>query len=231
MNKEPIILERLLPYLIANYSYTTGKGFMHGKMGGVLFFFMYAKYSGHEIYSDLGDMLMDDVYSSIDNEMLINFETGICGIGWGIEYMIRTGLVAGNSDEILESIDKKVMEMEPCRLQDHTFKTGLGGILFYVVARLKSFDRKGAPLPFDNYYLQNLHAAVNRPGIVLNDDNIPAETLRDFNSIMGGKNGYEIPTIPDFIFNELPKDLKAISDHPLGISKGLTGVAIKQILQ
>lgn len=226
-NEETPILDRLIPYMLSNYNYTSGKGLMHGKMGGVLFFSLYSKFSGNEIYVDYADMLMEDIYESLNRDMTVGFEVGLCGIGWCIEYMVRNGLIEGNTDEALEDIDRRVMEWDPVRIQDYSFDSGLEGILYYVIARMKSFERTTTPQPFDRNYLSRLHDTVNRPEY---KDNIIPGLAEEFNRIMLGKVDFETkPSIPDFFFKNLPQDIKSISDYPLGILKGLTGVAIKEI--
>ena len=84
-------------------------------------------------------MLMEDIYNNINEEIPIDFETGLCGIGWGIEYLLQNKLVNGNSDEILaEYRPEKIMERAPLRIYDYSMENGLGGILLYVNARIKS---------------------------------------------------------------------------------------------
>lgn len=230
-NEETPLIDRLLPYLLTNYPFTAGNGLVHGKMGGVLFFALYSKYSGNEIYIDYAGMLMEDIYESLNKEMPVSFETGLCGIGWCIEYMVKNSIMEGNTDEALEDIDHKIMEWDPARMSDRSFKTGLGGILFYVVTRLQSFDRGSGPYPFDGEYLTKLLAAVNSIKFS-EEDNVPSNLIKEFNDIMSGKIDFDkLPVLPQFLFEGLPEDMRTISDHPLGISKGLTGVALKEIMR
>ena len=103
------LIEKLLAFLLTNYNYASGIGLMHGKMGGVLFFFQYAHYTGNDIYEEYAEMLMEDIYCKINKEIPVDFETGLCGIGWGIEYLIQNRLINGNSDEILANIEKDLL--------------------------------------------------------------------------------------------------------------------------
>lgn len=229
MTQKLPLMERLLPYLLSNYNYASGKGLMHGKMGGVLFFSLYSKRSGNEIYVDYANMLMEDIYESLNRDMTVGFEVGLCGIGWCIEYMVRNGLIEGNTDEALEDIDRRVMEWDPALIRDYSFDSGMEGILYYVIARMKSFERTATPQPFDRDYLGRLHDAVKHPEY--KDRRIPG-LAEEFNRIMLCNIDFETkPSIPDFFFKDLPQDIKSISDYPLGILKGLTGVAIKEIIR
>lgn len=129
-------LDRLLPCLLINYPYASGNRLVHGKMGGVLFFLLYSNFNGNKIYEDFADMLMKDIYEEFNKEMPVSFDIGLCGFGWSIEYLVQNGYIEGNTDDTLENIDKKIMEWDPVRISDHPLNTGLGGILFYVVARM-----------------------------------------------------------------------------------------------
>jgi len=220
------LTERILAFLLANYNYASRQGLMHGKMGGVLFFFLYARYTKNQIYEEYAEMLMEDVYNKINQEVPINFEMGLCGIGWCIEYMIRNKLINGNSDAILIDIDKKIMSMDPMRIDDFSMKTGLGGILLYVNARIKSYERD---MPFDKKYLMGLEEKVD---LLITDDDIFKENINDFKKIMDGDIDYNSSlALPNFLFGELPTKIDKVSDYPLGIHKGLTGVVLKSIIE
>lgn len=138
-----------------NACFTSDSGLFRGKMGFVVYFSHYAKNTGYAIYEALIDRLFDEIYSSLDGRTPINLEAGLCGIGWGIEYLIHQGFVKGNADELLEDIDSQIMERNPLYIKDYSFRTGLSGILYYVMIRLSS-PRDTPKLPFENSYLQNL---------------------------------------------------------------------------
>lgn len=224
IQKAPLF-ERILPFMLTNYSYASGLGLMHGKMGGVLFFFMYARYIENKIYEEYAEMLMEDIYNEMHENLLVNFETGLCGIGWCIEYMIRNKLIDGNTDDILKNIDEKIMSRDPLRINDFSMKTGLGGILLYVNARIKSYERD---MPFDQKYLKELEEKVST---LVVEDNLFKETIEEFKKIRTGNINYDYSLdLPDFLFGELPNEIDKISDYPLGIHSGLTGIVLKSIV-
>lgn len=224
IQKAPLF-ERILPFMLTNYSYASGLGLMHGKMGGVLFFFMYARYIENKIYEEYAEMLMEDIYNEMHENLLVNFETGLCGIGWCIEYMIRNKLIDGNTDDILKNIDEKIMSIDPLRINDFSMKTGLGGILLYVNARIKSYERD---MPFDQKYLKELEEKVST---LVVEDNLFKETIEEFKKIRTGNINYDYSLdLPDFLFGELPNEIDKISDYPLGIHSGLTGIVLKSIV-
>ena len=138
-----------------NACFTSDSGLFRGKMGFVVYFSHYVLNTGYTVYEKLIDRLLDDIYSNLNRSIPINIETGLCGIGWGIEYLIHKGFVKGNTDELLEEVDFQIMERNPLYVKDYSFRTGLGGILYYVMIRLSS-PRDTQRLPFEDSYLQNL---------------------------------------------------------------------------
>lgn len=216
--------EKILSFLIVNYRYASGIGLMHGKMGGVLFFLLYARHTGITEYEKYAEMLMKDIYREINEVTPVSFATGLCGIGWGIEFLIQNKLIGGDSDEILADIDDKIMERSPLRIKDYSLEKGLGGILFYVNARIKSYDRK---MPFDIKYLAELEMKTKTFPIT---NHFVNSQINDFKDIMAGHIDYKTKAIlPDFLFGKIPDQVSNISDCPLGIYNGLTGFLLKDL--
>lgn len=151
--EDDILLERIANHLIIQTSAMDDVGLYYGKMGIVLFFAHYARYTGCSVYEDFADELLGEVIENISDELPINMRTGLCGIGWGIEYLIQNHFMEGNSDEILSELDEKIMERDLRRIKDLSFDTGLEGISCYVRMRLKSPRKESTKLPFDSTYL------------------------------------------------------------------------------
>jgi hypothetical protein len=59
--------------------------------------------------------------------MPFSLDKGLTGIGWGIEYLIQNGSVKGESVEICEEIDYRIMETDPKRITDFSLETGFEG--------------------------------------------------------------------------------------------------------
>jgi hypothetical protein len=126
----------------------------HGKMGIVLSFAHYARYTGETIYEEFADELLGELINDINDEVPINFENGLCGIGWGIEHLIENGFIKGNSDEILVEIDNKIMEWDISRIKDRSIKSGLAGLYHYVSKRINSTNNHRIVAPFDEKYIR-----------------------------------------------------------------------------
>ena len=123
-------------------------------MGIVLFFAHYARFTNCSIYDDFAGELIDDIFEDIDDELPINFESGLCAIGWGIEYLLKNGFLEDCSSEILSEIDKKIKEKDLTRISDISVKTGLKGISDYIYKRTNSLDRSLNIVSFDEKYLK-----------------------------------------------------------------------------
>jgi hypothetical protein len=165
-----ILLKRIVNHQILNASNCPNLGLFDGKMGCVIFFFHYARYTGESLYEDFAGELLDEIYEDIHTETPFDFLNGLLGIGFGIEYLIHQKFVKGNGDEILIDIDKKIMERNPCNITDHSMETGFEGMAWYILSRLCS----SKTTPFEATYLNNfqyscscLYLKENTEGIQL----------------------------------------------------------------
>lgn len=94
-------------------------GLFDGKMGYCIYFYILGKYDKENKYSHVAENLMEKIYSNIINISDIEVDTGLAGIGWGIDYLIKEGYVSGDVNVILEDIDdcifKKLNNWDYCR--------------------------------------------------------------------------------------------------------------------
>ena len=153
------LLQRLCNDLILRSSYLDSLGLQQGKMGAVLFFFHYARYTGTTLYENYAEELFDEVYNDVNKGIAYGFANGLCGIGWAVEYLVKHNFIEGNTDEALEEIDRQVMVYDPTRLTDYSFANGLDGIVCYVLSRLLSPRAPEISLPFDERYRKELYLA------------------------------------------------------------------------
>ena len=209
MNMKNItLLSRIARHILIHSSFLQDPGLYHGKMGIVLFLVHYARYSNEMIYEDFADILLDDIFKQTNIHLPINLENGLCGIGWGIEYLLQHNFMEGDSDEILVDIDHKVMERNLNYVIDLSINTGLKGILSYVDKRLKSSCRNKHKEVFDEYYLDSVRRS---------EEKIHFSTLDDYLMLSS-------------IWNILPAD-DNISEWNLGLYNGCAGYGLKLILE
>ena len=203
--KENKLLQQIADHLILNASTSSNIGLYHGKIGAVLFFAHYARYTENKLYDDFSGVLLDDVYKEIHLGLPIDFENGLCGIGWAIEYLLQKGFMKGDSDEALRDIDKKIMEYNLKRIENLDVCTGLTGISYYIHTRLHSPCRKSKNPPFDTTY------------------------LTDWNSV---KDNIIIPDNDQILQDILPKKLRGTDflSWELGLNTGCIGKGLKILL-
>ena len=231
MEQNSSLPNRLIPHLILNYRFAPNAGLLNGKMGGVVFFGQYARYTGKSYFRAYAEELLDEVFDMAHENVPIDFVDGLCGIGWGIEYLLRHSLMEGDADEVLEDIDKKIVERDPLYVRDLSLHTGVRGILMYVAARL-SHVRTNDYRPFPSEYLERLQQRL--AGISPSDPELTAafkEMIRLFDTGISDTEAGTIPlTITDEFYGTLPVNFKSLTASPIGIYQGLTGVAFKSIL-
>ena len=116
--------ERITHHLMLNAYFNPDLGLFHGQMGTVLAMSEYSKYANNEVYFDVASCLLDNIAGKMHKNLLFSFASGLSGIGWGIEYLIQYGFVEGESVEICEEIDRKIMETDPRRILDFSLDTG-----------------------------------------------------------------------------------------------------------
>lgn len=135
---------------------------INGQMGTAIFFAFLSRVCDNHWYEDFASELLDSVISNTNISMPVNFAYGLCGIGWGIEFLKHHGFLEDDTDEILSEIDAAVMERDVRRITDSSFETGMGGICAYVSSRLSSKRKNSGFNPFDPIYLSDLETSATR---------------------------------------------------------------------
>ena len=130
------LLERIANHLIINSSFLDDLGLFHGKMGIVIFFYHYSRYTNEPMYELLGENLIENIYENIHENMPVTMDKGLCGIAWGLCSLLEDDFLEGDADDVLSDIDNKIMERDPIRITDLSFNTGLEGIWCYVQKRI-----------------------------------------------------------------------------------------------
>lgn len=195
------ILRRIANHLLLHTSFIDDVGLYHGKMGVVLFFAHYSRYAKINLYDDFAKEMLEDIFSNIPRNIPINLEEGICGLGWGIEYLMSNGFLFLDDCSILYEIDRLIMERDLKYVSDFSLERGLSGISAYIRERLKSTDNA-----FDSLYI-NAWKLLNRSEDFNDDEKILFHIL-DF----------------EYDINNLPLD-------SFGLSKGCAGIGLDLILK
>lgn len=215
-------LQRIARHLMLRGSFIDKLGLYDGKMGIVLFFMNYSRYTGCKIYERFAGELIDEIYEEIHVDYSLNFGNGLAGIGWGMEYLIRNGFVKANPDEVLKELDDRILERDVRRVKDHSMENGLRGIATYVISRCAGRDYPGT---FEDYIIDLLQALqASSP-----DDK---ENFRLADILQAILNGEEASNEMDFLSGFISKihikdPLNFIVGRNLGIRGGHAGIGLK----
>lgn len=117
------------------YSYhIENKGFINGKMGIAFFLYHCARYTKDMEYNDFADDIIDDILATIDR-ISYDFENGLTGIGWAVNYLMRNGFLDGDPNDALQYVDDKVFQYAHIG----NIQNGLSGQGLYLLSRIRDF--------------------------------------------------------------------------------------------
>ncbi len=204
-------------------------GLIDGKMGISILFFHYAKLTENPVFEDFAGDLLDDIWDNINKKQPIGFSTGLCGIAWGIEYLLQNGFVEGDGNSICEEIDKKIMAIDPRRLSDNSLDSGLEGILHYVLSRISGAIKQKNQIPFGDIYIHDLAYALKASFF---EDRTIEKNKHFLQFISFLEENYSIEYLFDIkSFIEVPDiKVKEINSVAIGLRNGLAGYLLNQII-
>ncbi len=223
-------LRQIARHIALHSCSTADIGLFYGRMGHLLFLYHYAKYAGDVVSEELAGYLLDDLCKNLNTSLPVNMESGYCGIAWGIAYLMRHGFVEGDPDEVLEDLDKKIMERDPKRISDWTFDRGLAGILFYVSTRLMFAEENNRKSYFDPEYLTGLADKVREvlslPDFTKQDD---ADILLEYSAyILRNQLVLHPIGLSDFICVRIPAE-EELERMPSGLLNGSAGMGLNML--
>lgn len=131
-----------IPQLVQNQKLVgTNNGLLNGNTGLAIFLYHFSRESHDTNCEEAADNLLDKVFEGITNAVPTDFENGLAGIGWGIQYLINKGFANGDTNEILQEVDTKVYRIlcDPL-LASFELTNGIIGYLYYLNSRLNVAD-------------------------------------------------------------------------------------------
>lgn len=173
----------LVNYLALQAAQIPDSGLYHGRMGIILSLYCHGiVQNNHSLCDYASDILQNMTTDYYDGD--ISIENGLSGLGLGFTLLYKAGMFKDNLNDILYEIDKKIMSVDPRRMEDHSFREGAFGVLFYIRTRL-SIDQVCVSLHKD--YIKELEASLekNDCGVVrremfLNSLRQPAWDMGDY---------------------------------------------------
>lgn len=139
--------QKWIHHLMLHSRDITDIGLFSGKFGIALVLFKYAKHNKSRAIQLLAESLIEEVLHSLGEKISLDLATGLCGIGWGIEYLLQNRFMKGDSLDICEVIDKKIVMENPLFIDDVSLDTGLEGKLHYILAHIQGTRERGVPFP------------------------------------------------------------------------------------
>ena len=221
------LLQRIANHLIINSSFLDNLGLFHGKMGIVIFFYHYSRYTNNPLYEEFAGELLDEIFEEIHDRLLIDFENGYLGIGWGIEYLAEQKFISGDTNDILEEIDKKVMERDVRRITDVSLNTGLERILHYFLTRLQNNNH---PIHlFDKEYLNDLSKTINNINKKMISESLLSLINHYHQCITSKQSNYKPLDYFTSFYSEVALENNKLHEWKLGLVNGCAGVGLKCI--
>lgn len=218
--------QRILHALMLRTYSLNDVGLMSGKMGVLLALANYNRLVLSDVYEDFADELMDEILSKIHKLLPLGLGNGLCGVAWGVEFLIQNGLMEGVGVEICEDIDRKIMETDPRRIVDVTLERGLEGVLHYVLAHIKGSFRQQSALPFDETYRADLFQAIQALSNQAVSEKMQ-ELVADYIHFYERQAEPEYELSLDEFVGTYNLDERQLSSCPLGLGCGLAGVLFK----
>lgn len=106
-------------------------------MGIVIALFHYGRLYSEQSCEEIAGELLDEVCEHLDYSMPISFGDGLCGIGWGIEYLVQHRYVEGDTDETLKEIDLCVARcIHVYGISGLSLQNGIVGLGRYMLIRI-----------------------------------------------------------------------------------------------
>lgn len=115
----------------------------HAQMGYILFLYVYARNRGDKEMGKRADSLLDYLLSQIHEGIPIGLENGLCGIAFGLLFLLRNNYVEGDEEIVMKQIDC-FLRKRYTELEEEDFFTGRAGIDFYFQCRDKGVKEEGA---------------------------------------------------------------------------------------
>jgi len=153
-------LERIVRHLMIYSVSLDNIGLMNGKTGITLFFYHLHRVTNNDNHLRFANELTQEIISKLDYKIPRTFFDGLIGIAWGFDYLFRNNFIDFDDEEILEELDKALLEINISNLYDESFSTGVRGIAYYLASRCSGKEK--IPFPFYQEYIHVLIDRLNR---------------------------------------------------------------------
>lgn len=110
-------------------------GLFNGKIGKIIFFYHYAKFTNSQLYEEFADELLEELIDDLHDQLPVSFSRGLIGIGWGLAYLQSKGFIEADVKESYEIFDHLLLLFQFSEMKDQSLDTGLLGFSTYLQMR------------------------------------------------------------------------------------------------
>jgi hypothetical protein len=100
-------LRKIANILYINIQNINSYSLLNGKLGVLIFFYHYFRYSKIEAYNKFADYLLDETIENLERMNL----SDLIDFKWSIEYLIQNKFVEGDPEEVLEDINIRITSL------------------------------------------------------------------------------------------------------------------------
>jgi|GEM_PF-703661 len=123
-----------------HYAKTKTLGLFAGQSGISLYLFNYFKLTNNSIFEDLAYEILENIANKIkETSSNYSFVSGLCGIGWFIEYLAQNQFIENNTEELLSDIDD-LFKNSIFNLLDFSLTNGMISYGMYFLSRITNPD-------------------------------------------------------------------------------------------
>lgn len=139
---------KIIDEILSSHSKNTNIGLLNGKTGLCLYYFILNR-GDNDV--NLAQNLLDNVISNLKiGSTDTTFATGLSGISWAIEFLIRNCYINGDPEEVVYELDNNIFKnIAYSILNKADFESGILGYLFYYLYKMQFL--KGDSLSFALY--------------------------------------------------------------------------------
>lgn len=125
--------QKILHHVICKSYDVISPGLLKGSMGVCITLYCVSERDRSKAVRTFADRLLNICIENISIDTSIGFSNGLCGIAWGMDFLLQRNYITGNSKKICEDIDRRISQICPQRL-DCNLEYGFKGLLHYLLA-------------------------------------------------------------------------------------------------
>lgn len=97
MKRDTLLYKNIVSHIVCNAYDMTSYGLLDGMIGVCIALYTTSENKQDHPLKTYADHLLSKCLNNINYDTSINFSNGLCGISWGIDYLLYKGYVTGKS--------------------------------------------------------------------------------------------------------------------------------------